>query len=92
MSYQQRVTHIAKVLRGFLPADFAQAASYLTAISDRLNLVAKSDRGIAFAFLVKYVELFGLEHVAESANCVSTIPKQLGQDYFRVHAKAASEF
>lgn len=90
MCYQQRVTHIASVLRDFLPADFTQAALYVTAISKRLRRAVISDRGIEFAFLLKYVELFGTEYVAESNNCVTGMPKPPGKDFHRVHANAVS--
>jgi hypothetical protein len=72
MPYHERVTHIASVLRDFLPSDFARAAWCLTEISRCLKRVVISDRGMEFAFLLKYVELFGTEHVAESAivSCV----------------------
>jgi hypothetical protein len=92
MSHQQRVTHIASVLRDFLPADFSQAELYVAAISKHLRRVVIDDRGIEFAFLLKYVELFGTERIAESADCVTGMPKPSSKGNHWVHAKAVTGF
>lgn len=75
MRPSERTTHLAKVLRDFLPADFNRAATRIRAIAEALHRIEEYDEGAQYRFLFKYIQLFGTDHMSESITCLRHIAR-----------------
>lgn len=75
----ERTTHLAKVLRDFLPADFNRATTRIRAMAEALHSIDEYHEAAQYPFLFKYIELFGTDHMVESLNCLRYIAKVSGE-------------
>ncbi len=81
MEWRDRTRHIAKVLHHFLSKDFSNASRQLVDIIDALRVVTKEHDGSEYAFLARYVELYGQKNPEESMKAMEKIAELAGREF-----------
>ena len=80
LELKQRVRHITRALHHFMPKDYPTAIKYLVAIAGALEKRSPL-QGFQNIFLPDYVEVYGLEHPAESLDALGRITRLVSAEF-----------
>ncbi|HEU5145721.1 MAG TPA: DNA alkylation repair protein [Chryseosolibacter sp.] len=80
LELKQRVRHISRVLRHFLPEDFRLAAKHIVSVAEELEK-RTTTQGFEHIFLPDYIEVFGLGHPQESFEALEQITKLVSAEF-----------
>jgi 3-methyladenine DNA glycosylase AlkC len=81
LELKERVRHIAITLHHFLPDDFKTASAILVNLSKALQHANAQVQGFELIFIPEYIQLFGMDHVAESLPALEQITQLVSAEF-----------